>query len=258
MTDLAQDLVDFAETGIWTASLIFFRIGAAMALLPAFGEQVTPMRVKTAAAVAFTMIVAPSVWAQAVVAMESQSWASMIFAETLAGLALGIMFRLMIIALQIAGTIAAQATSLSQMFGGGLGSEPQPTMSTLLVVAGLCLAVMAGLHVRIAEAFILSYELFEFGKAAPSMELSEWGVGRVKESFELGLSLAGSFVLASVVYNLALGAINRAMPQLMVAFVGAPAISLGGIALLMIVAPLMLSVWVAVFFDVTDLSSGSF
>lgn len=258
MTGLIDDLLDVSETGIWAASLIFFRVGAAMALLPAFGEQVTPMRVKTAAAVAFTMIVTPSVWARAELALETQSWIFMIFAETLAGLTLGIVFRLMVIALQIAGTIAAQATSLSQMFGGGLGSEPQPTMSTLLVVAGLCLAVMAGLHVRIVEAFILSYDLFEFGQPVPSMQLSEWGVGRVKAAFELGFSLAGPFVLASVVYNLALGAINRAMPQLMVAFVGAPAISLGGIVLLMIVAPLMLAVWVAVFLDATDLSSGSF
>ena len=258
MTALTQDLLEFSRSGLWTLSLIFFRVGAAMALLPAFGEQVTPMRVKTAAAIAFTMIVTPSVWEQAEQALSQHSWASMIFVEVLAGLALGITFRLMVIALQIAGTIAAQATSLSQMFGGGLGAEPQPTMSTILVVSGLCLAVMAGLHIRIAEALILSYDLFEFGQVIPSIELSEWGIGRVAHAFSLGLSLAGPFVLASIVYNLALGAINRAMPQLMVAFVGAPAISLGGIVLLMIVAPLMLSVWVAVFLDRTDLSSGSF
>jgi flagellar biosynthetic protein FliR len=33
------------------------------------------------------------------------------------------------------------------------------------------------------------------------------------------------------------------MPQLMVAFVGAPAIAIGALILLMIFAPLMLSVW---------------
>lgn len=258
MTDFVKDLVEFSEQGLWAVSLIFFRVAAAIALLPAFGEKVTPMRVKTAAAIAFTMIVAPSIWDQALLALERQSWMSMIFAEVLAGFAIGITFRLMIIILQIAGTIAAQATSLSQMFGGGLGAEPQPTMSTLLVVAGLCLAVMAGMHVKVVEAFILSYELFLFGEIIPSIELSEWGIGRIAYTFSLGLSLAGPFVLASLVYNLALGAINRAMPQLMVAFVGAPAISLGGIVLLMIVAPLMLSVWLLVFLDYTDLSSGQF
>ena len=34
------------------------------------------------------------------------------------------------------------------------------------------------------------------------------------------------------------------MPQLMVAFVGAPAITAGGLIILMLAAPLMLSIWV--------------
>lgn len=258
MTELVEQLTEFSQTGLWALSLIFFRVGAAMALLPAFGEKVTPMRIKTAAAISFALIVAPSVWSEAEMALQRRSWFMMIFPEVVAGLAIGMMFRFFVLVLQLAGAIAAQATSLSQMFGGGLGTEPQPAMSTLLVVAGLCLAVMAGLHIRVAEALILSYELFEFGTPISSVDLSEWGISRVSHVFSLGLSLAGPFVLAALVYNLALGAINRAMPQLMVAFVGAPAISLGGIILLMIVAPLMLSVWLAVFLDYTDLRSEPF
>ena len=52
-----------------------------------------------------------------------------------------------------------------------------------------------------------------------------------------------SFVVAALLYNLALGAINRAMPQLMVSFVGAPALTLGGLALLALSAPVILTVW---------------
>jgi len=49
----------------------------------------------------------------------------------------------------------------------------------------------------------------------------------------------------SVLYNLALGVINKAMPQLMVAFVGAPVITLGAILLLFLAAPTMLGVWLS-------------
>ncbi len=52
------------EDSIWIAALVFMRVSAAMALLPAFGEQVTPMRTKFAATLAFSMIVAPTVWEQ--------------------------------------------------------------------------------------------------------------------------------------------------------------------------------------------------
>ena len=51
----------------------------------------------------------------------------------------------------------------------------------------------------------------------------------------------------SVIYNLTLGVINKAMPQLMVAFVGAPVITFGAIALLLVSAPLLLSVWLQAF-----------
>jgi len=61
-------------------------------------------------------------------------------------------------------------------------------MSTLLVVAGLCLAVMAGLHVRIAEALILSYTLFEPGNPISAVDVSRWGIGRVSHAFALGLT----------------------------------------------------------------------
>ena len=50
-------------------------------------------------------------------------------------------------------------------------------------------------------------------------------------------------MIAGLIYNVALGAINRAMPQLMVSMIGAPAQTLGGLALLMIALPTGLMVW---------------
>ena len=69
----------------------------------------------------------------------------------------------------------------------------------------------------------------------------------VSVSFRFGLILAAPFVAVSLLYNLALGVINRAMPQLMVAFVGAPAITFAALLLLALTAPLILSVWVEAF-----------
>jgi flagellar biosynthetic protein FliR len=44
-------------------------------------------------------------------------------------------------------------------------------------------------------------------------------------------------------YNIALGVINRAMPALMVSFVGAPALAGGGLALIAVICPIILMVW---------------
>ncbi|MEL6282489.1 MAG: flagellar biosynthetic protein FliR, partial [Pseudomonadota bacterium] len=51
------------------------------------------------------------------------------------------------------------------------------------------------------------------------------------------------------VYNLLLGAVNRAMPQLMVALVGMPALSLGGMILILLSGPVLLQVWMGRFDD---------
>ena len=93
-----------------------------------------------------------------------------------AGLAIGIVIRLFVLALQIAGSIAAQSTSLAQIFGGAT-VDPQPAIGHVLLVAGLALAVMLGLHVRLAQVLILSYEILPAGQM-PGASCCRNGVSR--------------------------------------------------------------------------------
>ena len=233
---------------IATSSLgVFIRIGAMMALVPAFGEQVIPTRIRLGITLAFTAIAAPAVAPIMPPAPTSPGpLFSFIAAEALAGLALGIGLRLFTIALQTAGSIAAQATSLSQFFGGA-GVDPQPAMSQVLVMAGLALAVTLGLHVSLAELIILSYSFFPPARFPDASSLGEWGVAHISRAFSLAFTLAMPFVILSLLFYVALGAINKAMPQLMVAFVGAPAITWAGLAVLFLTAALILPIWHSAF-----------
>jgi len=219
------------------AFLVFLRVGAAMALLPAFGEATVPMRVRLALALAFSAVVAPAVMPALATAGPAAA-----AGEVVAGLLIGLALRLAVMALQIAGTMAAQATSLSQFFGGA-GADPQPALTQLLLMAGLALAVASGLHVRVAAALVASYDVLPPGPPVAAWQAAEWGVGRIGQAFALAFALAAPFTVAGLVYNLALGVINRAMPQLMVAFVGAPALTLGGLALMALALPAILAVW---------------
>ncbi|MDN5788068.1 flagellar biosynthetic protein FliR [Pseudorhodobacter sp.] len=229
-----------SEVWIWAGFLVFLRVGAAMALLPAFGEQSVPQRVRLSLALCFALIVLPAVSDQ--VTPLAGNLVLPITTEVTAGLLLGIGLRMFIFALQIAGTMAAQSTSLAQLFAGQ-GAEPQPAMSNLFVMAALALAVMDGFHIRVVELFILSYDVLPPGQLLPGDAVATWGVAQTTRAFTLAFSLAAPFIAASVIYNLALGVINRAMPQLMVVFVGAPALTLGGLVLLALATPLLLDVW---------------
>ena len=82
----------------------------------------------------------------------------------------------------------------------------------------------------------------KIGDGVHAAELG-YSTPRSRYVIDFSFSLAAPFVILSVIYNLTLGAINKAMPQLMVAFVGAPVITFGAIATLLVAAPFMLSVW---------------
>ena len=242
MTDMMPLLTELSGLGadmLWVGLLVFLRVGAAMALLPAFGEQSVPQRLRLVLALAFTVIVAPAV---GTVPDPAAGVFLPLAGEVLVGLFLGIALRLFIHALQLAAAIAAQATSLSQLFGG-VGPEPQPAIANLLVMAALALAVASGLHVHVAQLLILSYQMLPAGGVPRSDDMAQWGVAQVAHAFALGFALAAPFTIASLLYNIALGVINRAMPALMVSFIGAPALALGGVALMAIAAPLVLLVW---------------
>lgn len=243
MMQALAELLPIGQQTLLAGFYVFLRVGAAMALLPAFGEQSVPARVRLALALAFTMVVAPAVSDQtAPLAARGTYLAPGLISEVIIGLALGMILRLLVLVLQMAGQVAAQATSLSQAFGGA-GVEPQPALSHIMVTAGLALAVMTGLHVRAAQAMILSYDILPLARLPDAGVLAEWGIGQIAHGFGLAVTLAMPFVIASLIYNLALGVINRAMPQLMVAFVGAPAITAGGLILMVVSLPLVLQIW---------------
>ncbi len=242
MIALATQLSGLGQDVLWVGFLVFLRVGAAMALMPAFGEQAVPQRVKLVLALAFTAVVAPAVSVDLVAIEPGQ--ATPLITEVIAGLAIGAGLRFFIIALQIAGTIIAQATTLSQLFAG-TGPEPQPAIANLLVMAGLALAVMAGLHLHVAELLILSYGPLPAGQFPGAADTADWGLFQIARAFSLAFALAAPFVVASLIYNVAIGVINRSMPTLMVSFVGAPALALGGLLLLAIVTPLALAVWIS-------------
>lgn len=233
---LAQEVL----LGLW---MVFLRVGAMIAVLPVFGEQVVPVRVRLGLALAFTLIVAPAVQTNAYrVTWDLFDIALLSIPEAMTGLFFGVLLRFFVMALQIAGSIAGQSTSLSQIFGSA-GVDPQPAMGHFLVYAGLALAAMAGLHVQFSFYIIQTYEMVPVGVLIDSSAVLQLGLERVAHTFLLGFSLAAPFVIASFLYNVTLGVINRAMPQLMVSFVGAPAITAGGLALLLLSSPIILTVW---------------
>jgi flagellar biosynthetic protein FliR len=245
MMPLLEVLLTMAQAWFATFFAVFLRVGACFLVVPGLGEQMIPMRIRLGAALAMAVLLTP-------ILKDTVAQTGMIppvtafLGETIIGLSLGLALRFVVFALQTAGVLAAQATSLSQIMGGAT-PDPQPAMGAILSLAGIALVMLSGLHVHLVSAFVHSYTIFGFGDFPQPQDLGAWATERVAASFSLAFTLAAPFLIASLLYNLALGVINKAMPQLMVAFVGAPAITWGGLALLLMATPLILSTWSTVF-----------
>ncbi|NDR58540.1 flagellar biosynthetic protein FliR [Aliiruegeria sabulilitoris] len=245
MIELPPELLQASQSLLLQGVVAFLRVAGVVAFLPAFGEKLVPQRVKLAVALAFTLIVLPAVPPTDAPATGTELL-TLIGAETLIGVVLGLTLRMMVVVLQMAASMIAQSTSLAQIFSGS-ATEPMPAIGHVLVMGGLALAVMADLHVFAAKAIMESYSVFPVGKLVDSTDLAEFGIAHISYCFRLAFCLAAPFVLAAFIYNLALGAINRAMPQLMVVLVGAPAITGVGMAMLAMLSPFLLQIWLDAF-----------
>ena len=221
--------------------MIFFRTGTMISLVPLFGERVIPVRVKLSIALCFTIILIPMVDIP-LIPISFSTFIQLIFGEVCNGLFWGIMLRLFVLGLETAGSIAAQSLSLSQLFGGA-SADPLPAFGRIWVWGGLAFATILGLHTHLATYILGTYNLIPLGELISTEMVATEGIAQVADSFLMAFTLAAPMMVASVLYNLTLGFINRAMPQLMVSFVGAPAITAGGLILMLLTTPLVLSIW---------------
>jgi len=244
MLDGLAQLLSQSSASLAALMLVFVRVAAVVALLPGFGEQAIPSRVRLMAAIGFTLVVWPMVQSRLPeIDPALPAMAKLILIEAGIGFLIGISLRLLVMALQLAGTIAAQSTAITQIAGVGVTPDPMPAIGNILMLAGLALALVTGLHIKASLAIASTYDLFPLGTIPVAGDIAEWGTARVADVFAFGFTLAAPFVIAAFAYNLALGAINRAMPTLAVAFVGAPLITAGALLILLLAAPAIITVW---------------
>ena len=230
--------------GVWIMAAVFARIGAAFYMVPGLGERGISQRVRLAAALGVAAMLTPMV--APLVEERPRTTTDLVLviaAEASVGLIIGFAFRLLVFALQTAGFVAAQSISVAQMFGAGVAPEPEPTIATFLSMGGIALMLMAGLHIHLFIALVELYAVFPFGKFPIGADLAEWGMDQTGKSFALGVSLAAPFVAIGFAYNIALGALNKAMPQLLVALVGVPFLVWVGMLVLYHVLPSLFDAW---------------
>lgn len=227
------------------AVLLLARIGGAVMLLPGLGEADVPVTVRLALALALVALLLP-VLSPNLPALPAAPAAllRLVLLETVAGLWLGLLARLLALALMQAGQVAALMVGLASPLQTDplLGAQSTATGRLFGLLAAV-LVLGSGLHALPLRALAESYAVLPPGGPLPLGSTAEAVAQAVADSLGLALRLAAPLVLAAVLGHLALGLLARLAPRVQVYAVAVPAQILAGLLLLVLLLPAVLGLW---------------
>ncbi len=229
---------------VWVGGLVLFRIASLLMLVPGIGEGYVPIPLRLSLALVLTLCLAPVVAPTLPpIPPDISGVVGYAIRETLIGLMIGGLLRLILASLTTAGELVSLQTTLAfAQTTNPLQATPATTISTFLTIMGVTLVFDTDLHRMFLAALAHSYTLFGPTKALPLNDAAGLCIRIVGGSFALGVQLAAPVIVFSLVFNIATGLIGRVMPQFQIFFAATPlnlmlglsifALSLGSIGMM--------------------------
>ncbi|MBN8966353.1 MAG: flagellar type III secretion system protein FliR [Rhizobiales bacterium] len=237
--------IDVSFLPVFAAAFLlgFARIGTMVMLLPGLGEMSVSPRIRLAIALVLTAVIVPLHRADYQIDMRTFGPVLLLLGqELLVGVVLGLIARITISALQVAGSVVAQQMGL------GFVTAVDPTqgqqgalVGNFLSVLGITLIFATDLHYLVIAALNDSYKLFRPGEVPILGDIAHVLTNTVSGAFRIGIQLSAPFLVFGLLFNLGLGLLARLMPQMQVFFVGMPLSILGGFLILFLVVGAMMT-----------------
>lgn len=244
-------LRDLLTVNIYTLLMIFARLGAAMMLMPVFGNSNIFMRARLLLALAISFLLLP-VLGPYVPPMPAQplSLLLLVLGEVTIGLFFCLVLQALLTPIDLAGNFISYSAGLANAFVFDSSSMQQSQiLSSFLSLVGITLVLVTNSHHLMLEGMIGTYDLFRPGAGVPIDDMSSVFVDTLRQTFRIGMSLAAPLVVFSLTFNTALGLINRLVPQMQVFFVGMPLQILCGLFLLGVSLPAIMLWFLRTFSD---------
>lgn len=236
--------------GVFALLLVFVRIGAALMLLPSYGEPYVAPRIRLLLALMITLVVTPVLAPILPEAPESAvSLGVLVLGEALIGIFLGTVGRLFLTAMTTTGMVIAYMSSMANALTNDPSAAQQGSIAgSFLTVVALLMIFALNLHHTMLIAVVDSYGIFVPGVAPPVGDLADVITRVVARTFVLSMQMAAPFVAAGLIFYLGLGLLGRLMPQMQVFFVAMPLQIAIGLIVLAVSLPVAIR-WFATAFE---------
>jgi flagellar biosynthesis protein FliR len=229
-----MSLLSLLPQEIFAMLLVFARVGVCIMFLPGMSEAFVPMRMRLMLALGVSLVLTPLVDVPAIptAALMTFVWLAR---EILVGLLLGMVARLMLSAMDVAGNIIATQSGIANaMLLNPAMTQQAGIVSVFLTIMGAMAVLAADLHHLAIIALKQSYAVIPVLKPVIIDDFTNYISKMVQFSFDLGVRLAAPLLVVGLVFNLGLGILNRLMPQIQIFFVGAAAQTGLGIFIFMV------------------------
>ena len=228
-------MIPLVSDAVFVGVLILCRVGSCMMLLPGMGSTRIPMRFRALLAVGISLTLWSLLYdvaADATRAAGESGKPLLLAGEILNGLVIGLLARLLMVALQFSATILTNVIGLAPTPGLPVDDmEASPPLVSLISLTATALVFATDLHHELLRALVDSYTALKIGGPIDMGWYLDQLIGRLDQTSALALRLCGPFIVYSIAVNLAIGFANKFTPQISVYFVTTGMVAAGGLFL---------------------------
>jgi len=225
--------------------LTFARVGTMVMLMPGIGEQMISPRARLSFALLLSLVLFPLTRTLLPAASGPAAVVGILIGEIAIGLMIGLTVRMIVAALQTAGTIVAQQLGLAfaMTVDPAMGGQ-QASIGNFLTLLGMTLIFAADLHHLAIAGIRDSYALLPPVGVPDTGDAAKLAIQALGQGFSLAVQISAPFIVFAILLNLGLGVLARLMPQLQVFFLAMPATILLGMLVLLGVVGVMMGVFI--------------
>lgn len=218
--------------------LLFLRMLGLFATAPIWSNRFVPVQIRVALSFSVAVVVSPLFDLPAMPTNLIQL-VPLALQELLVGMIVGFIASLLFAAVQFGGQLMDINMGLSIMnVLDPLSNTQVPVIGNLLYILALLIFFTINGHHMLLQAVMDSYVLVPIGTASVNLGVSEALVRIASDLFIIGFKISAPVLAALFLTTVALGVLNRAVPQMNVFIVGMPIQMAVGVFILVVMLPL--------------------
>lgn len=234
-----SELEAFLNGSILAFLITFVRIGTAIMIMPGVGDSFTPANVRLFMALGLALMLAPMVADHMPRPVPQDGHLFVLIGkEFLIGLFFGMIARMFMSALDVAGTIMSLLSGLgnAQVFNPSAATQGS-LIGAFLSVTGSAIVFASDMHHIFFYGVAESYELFPVGGLPDTGSMAQMIAKVFADAFSIGFQLAAPFFVVGLLIYIGMGVLSRLMPQIQVFLIALPLqIMLAHVTLIMVLS----------------------